>query len=119
MSDSDSELQTVELSPQERGASFSLSNETYRALACTFLSLHADLMTIRRLGKDLPGAVVDCYCGDCLLTICVAAKAQAISLHVCETLDSPESSCVLSVEDSREGWQRIRHMMRTVLGGRQ
>ena len=117
--DPESELMTLTLSPQEHGATFSLSDESYRRLAATCLSVRADLITIRRLGKDLPGAIVDCYCGDCLLTIAVDAKLGVISLDLHATLDSPESSCVLSAEDSKEGWRRIRHMMAGILGGKE
>jgi hypothetical protein len=117
--DPDSSLQILTLSPQEHGATFSLEPETYCRLASACLSVATDLMTIRRLGKDLPGAIIDLYSNDYLLRLTVQPELKAVSLDLFATLDSPEAGCLLSVEDSLEGWQRIRHTMHLVSGGRQ
>jgi hypothetical protein len=105
--DPNAQLLTLHLHPAEQGESFSLDPQTYRRLAFACLSVHSDLMTIRKLNNAEPGCIVDLYSSDSLL--------KAVSLDLFATLDSPESSCLLSVEDSKEGWRRIRQMMGTVL----
>jgi hypothetical protein len=98
--DPDSELMTLELAPNETGISFGLPFGTYRSLASSALDAGADLMTIRKLRDERPGCIVDLYVKDCLFIIDVDVNAQMISLNLNATLDTPESSCVLSVEDS-------------------
>jgi hypothetical protein len=116
--DPDAEVAILPLDPREQGATFALDPQSYRRLASACLSARTDLMTIRKPRNDQHRAVVDLDGSDALLTISIDAELGFVHLDLFATLDSPQSACVLSVEDSGEGWQRVRQMMAVVLGAR-
>jgi hypothetical protein len=75
--------------------------KTYRRLALACLSVRSDLMTIRKLRDESPGAIVEIFSRDVLVTLNVDGTWNLLSLFVHESLDSCATRLLLSEESPR------------------
>ena len=107
----------ISVAPDECGATFQLTRESYCRLANTALNFpcrqaNPNQMFIRKL--ETTGAAVEIYTAQFLFTISV--WSGSISLVV-ESLDYANSEAVLFTgKDTRDDWQRLRFAANRLLG---
>jgi hypothetical protein len=92
--------------------SLNISWEDYRALARNALRITQMVPSTMGIYKTGTGVALDIWSGRKCLTIRIDSDLNHICLLLAENIDSPETLCILSLDNSEDDWRRLSDLAR-------